>query len=233
MSQLKECQWYNDRAVPLARKDNIVKVAVQQEWHVDEAWREKLIVISRSNTECIETNFLLIKSSKSASSFLLFTPYTPGEGKAWLNRKCQIIKPGSESWIIKSQRKRKFENYGTFWKQLGFRPLFSEITIVCPSIHPSIHLANFLVKVSYLQTYRSFYSHDILYILSTFIPSCQVTPRHWRQQLFKKETGWEADRRSGKKSGTIFSDPNPLFNYQDNLLASINPELANNQWGPR
>lgn len=28
----------------------------------------------------------------------------------------------------------------------------------------------------------------------------------------------------------ISSDPNPLFNKHDKLLASINPELAYNQW---
>lgn len=69
-------------------------------------WKELL----RSNRERGRTNFLLIKSSKSASSFLPITPSTPGEGRARPNRKRRIIKPGSESRIIKSQRKRKFEN---------------------------------------------------------------------------------------------------------------------------
>lgn len=32
----------------------------------------------------------------------------------------------------------------------------------------------------------------------------------------------------------IFSpDPNPLFKNPDNLLASINPESAHNQWAPQ
>ncbi len=34
-------------------------------------------------------------------------------------------------------------------------------------------------------------------------------------------------------SGTTSSDPNPLLKNQDNLLASINPELAYNQWAPQ
>ncbi len=34
-------------------------------------------------------------------------------------------------------------------------------------------------------------------------------------------------------SVTISSDLNPLFKNQDNLLASINPELAYNQWAPQ
>lgn len=34
-------------------------------------------------------------------------------------------------------------------------------------------------------------------------------------------------------SVTIYPDPNPLFKNQDNLLASINRELAYNQWAPQ
>ena len=62
----------------------------------------------RSKRECIKTHFLLIKTSTTIPSFLLFTPCTRAGGNTELNRKCQIIKPGSEGSIIKSQRKRKF-----------------------------------------------------------------------------------------------------------------------------
>lgn len=45
----------------------------------------------------------------------------------------------------------------------------------------------------------------------------------------KTEASVAHKARSGERSETISSDPNPLFNNQDNLLASINPELAYNQ----
>lgn len=116
------------------------------------AWMETIIVFLRSKRECIETHFLLIKPSTTASSFRLSTPYSPEGGNAWLNRKSQIIKPGSKSQIIKSQRKRKFKNYETFRNSSPAHPSSGSDPNLVEKFHTihSIHPIILISKISFL-----------------------------------------------------------------------------------
>lgn len=102
--------WRNDNSVTV-----ITAWTMQRKVTGTAGCKEPIIVFLRSKREWQRDT---VPSNQAQYNRLQFPPVHcvySSRRKYWANRKCQIIKPLSKSYIIKSKRKWKFKNYEIFW----------------------------------------------------------------------------------------------------------------------